>query len=103
MALERSKRLRGKSSAREKLFGAETKCESEKCLFDGVVRAGEDAIVVWTNRGKFPFSLSDLVNLDGRFEVFHTDCAFAMGESNETEIVIDDTTKTDKEEEKSNG
>ena len=75
------------TTAREKLFATEVKCDAgEKCLFGGTINHGDDVIIVWINRGQYPVSLADIVNLSGRFEVYHYDCGIKIeGETDEDE------------------
>ncbi len=86
-------------SAREKLFGAETKCDAgEKCLFGGKIEQGQDVIIVWIHRGTFPFALADIVSLEGSFEMWHADCALQEGViprevEGEGEIHVDEQTR----------
>lgn len=75
------------ASARDKLFGTESKCDAgPDCLFGGNINRGEDVLVCWMNRGTFPLLLADLMSLDGMFEVYHIDCAIHLnllpGETN---------------------
>ena len=68
-------------TAREKLFGSnEIPCDAgEACIMGGLIKKGDDVIVTWINRGIFPFSLANIVSLDGAFELMHTDCATKLG------------------------
>jgi hypothetical protein len=70
------------ATAREKLFGAsDVQCDAgENCLLKRSIQQGDDVTVIWINRGPFPFTLSDLVSLEGLFEIYHTECAENMGE-----------------------
>ena len=93
-------------TAREKLFGTEVACElGVDCLFGGKIQRGEDVMVAWVNRGEYPLLLSDIMSLDGHFEIYHTDCARKVGlipgEQTSSERSINDEQISDDKGEKS--
>ena len=83
------------TTARERLFGNETKCDAgSNCILGGRIQREDDCFVVWIHRGNFPFLLGDLLSLEGEFEIYHADCMLPVKEGIEVRKEVKENERT---------